>query len=79
MFYLIKKKINRNTTIGEFKILGRELVSEFNLTDRQAIDILDNKNVAMIIIEQNNNYDKYDPNKLETINANSESITARIS
>jgi len=36
-------KLETIKTIGEFKALGRELRDKFNLTDRQAIDILNGK------------------------------------
>jgi len=35
-----REKLKTVKTIGEFKELGRELRDKFNLTDRQAIDIL---------------------------------------
>lgn len=35
-------------TIGEFKALGRELKDKYNLTDREAIDILNSKNDEVI-------------------------------
>ena len=37
-------------TIGEFKALGRELRDKFNLTDREAIDILNNDYEAILKI-----------------------------
>lgn len=37
-------------TIGEFKALGRELRDKFGLTDRQAIDILNGDNAAILEI-----------------------------
>ena len=36
-------------TIGEFKTIGRELKEEFGLTDREAIDLLNNKNILEIL------------------------------
>jgi hypothetical protein len=36
-------------TIGEFKRLGRELCDIYGLTDREAIDILNNNNVLEIL------------------------------
>lgn len=39
MIKWIDKK-SKIKTIGEFKELGRQLRDEYNLTDRQAIDIL---------------------------------------
>ncbi len=45
--YQSKKKLLK--TIGEFKSLGRELVTNFGLTDKEAIDILNNRNVVEIL------------------------------
>lgn len=43
-------------TIGEFKELGRELRDKFGLTDRQAIDILNNDSAAILeILEREEN------------------------
>lgn len=36
-------------TIGEFKELGRELRDKFGLTDREAIDLLNYRNVIEIL------------------------------
>lgn len=36
-------------TIGEFKRLGRELRDIYGLTDKEAIDILNNNNVLEIL------------------------------
>jgi hypothetical protein len=35
-------------TIGEFKTLGRELRDKFNLTDMEAIDILNNRSEGIL-------------------------------
>jgi len=37
-------------TIGEFKALGRELRDKFGLTDREAIDVLNGKDDAVLKI-----------------------------
>jgi len=37
-------------TIGEFKQLGRDLRDKFSLTDKEAIDILNNKGDAILDI-----------------------------
>jgi hypothetical protein len=37
-------------TIGEFKALGRELRDKFGLTDREAIDIMNGDNEAILKI-----------------------------
>lgn len=37
------KKIDNAKTIGEFKTIGRELRNKFNLTDLEAIDILNKR------------------------------------
>jgi len=37
-------------TIGEFKQLGRDLRDKFGLTDKEAIDILNNKGDAILDI-----------------------------
>ncbi len=36
-------------TIGEFKELGRELRDKFDLTDREALDILNDRNILEIL------------------------------
>jgi len=36
-------------TIGEFKELGREMRDTFNLTDKEAIDLLNRRNVIEIL------------------------------
>jgi hypothetical protein len=46
-------KLDTVKTIGEFKALGRELRDKFNLTDRQAIDILIRNNSEVIKILAN--------------------------
>jgi len=46
-------KLDTVKTIGEFKALGRELRDKFNLTDRQAIDILNRNNSEVIKILAN--------------------------
>ena len=40
-------------TVGDFKLLGRELRDKFGLTDRQAIDILndDYQSIKVILTE----------------------------
>lgn len=45
--YQLKKENVK--TIGDFKELGREFRDKFNLTDREAIDLLNNKNVVEIL------------------------------
>lgn len=53
---------NKLKTIGEFKELGRELRDKFNLTDRQAIDILNGKMPELSnedIKRKDDAYDKY--------------------
>ena len=49
-------------TIGEFKTLGRELRDKYGLTDREAIDLLNDKNVLEIIskYEETDNEKVYD-------------------
>jgi hypothetical protein len=49
-----QSKMGDIKTIGEFKALGRELRDKFNLTDRQAIDILNNRQdeILKILAEQ---------------------------
>ena len=36
-------------TIGEFKALGREIRDAHNLTDREALDILNDRNILEIL------------------------------
>jgi len=36
-------------TIGEFKALGREMVEEFGISDREAIDLLNGRNEIAIL------------------------------
>lgn len=52
-----QKRRDRLKTIGEFKALGRELRDKFNLTDMQAINILNRKSdeVLQILKERENN------------------------
>ena len=45
-----QEKRENMTTIGEFKKLGRELAVEFGLTDREAINILNNKSDKILDI-----------------------------
>jgi len=37
------------TTIGEFKALGREMVEDFDISDREAIDLLHGINEIAIL------------------------------
>ena len=49
---IIKKYQKRKegiATIGEFKELGRELKDQFGLSDRDAIDLLNNNNIVDIM------------------------------
>ena len=39
-------------TIGQFKELGREIRDKHNLTDRQAIDIMNGDNAVAILAQQ---------------------------
>ena len=53
---VIKEYQQRKTklkTIGEFKALGRELRDEYYLTDKEAIDILNNKDVIKVLSSYN--------------------------
>ena len=44
-----QKKKEGLKTIGEFKALGREIRDEHGLTDREALDILNNRNILEIL------------------------------
>ena len=44
-----QKRKDAIKTIGEFKTLGIELRDKYQLTDREAIDLLNNKNVLEIM------------------------------
>lgn len=44
-----REKANSLKTAGEYKELGRELRDKFGLTDKEAIDIMNNTNVIDII------------------------------
>jgi len=49
---IIKKYQKRKegiATIGEYKALGRELRDQFGLSDRDAIDLLNNNNIVDIM------------------------------
>lgn len=52
-----QKRRDKLRTIGEFKALGRELRDKFNLTDMQAINILNRKSdeIFQILKERENN------------------------
>ena len=41
-------------TIGGFKALGREMVEDFGITDREAIDILNGRNEIAILTKYAN-------------------------
>jgi len=43
-------------TIGEYKELGRELRDQFGLSDREAIDLLNNNGVVDIMSRHETNY-----------------------
>ncbi len=43
---------NPALTIGDFKAIGRELRDKYNLTDREAIDILNDRNVLEILAKR---------------------------
>jgi|LSQX01.2.fsa_nt_gb hypothetical protein len=43
-------KISKQFTANNYKALGRELRDKYNLTDRQAIDILNGKNDVVLTI-----------------------------
>lgn len=43
-------------TIGEYKELGRELRDQFGLSDREAIDLLNNNGVVDIMSRYETNY-----------------------
>lgn len=47
-----QERIKGLKTIGQFKELGREIRDRHNLTDRQAIDVLNNQNVTTILADQ---------------------------
>lgn len=47
-----EKVKNITLTISDFKALGRELRDKYNLTDREAIDILNNRNVLEILAKK---------------------------
>ncbi|HHX32572.1 MAG TPA: hypothetical protein GX712_08280 [Bacteroidales bacterium] len=48
-----QEKVKRITlTISEFEAIGRELRDKYNLTDREAIDILNDRNVLEILAKR---------------------------
>lgn len=47
-----EKVKNITLTISDFKAIGRELRDKYNLTDREAIDILNNRNVLEILAKK---------------------------
>ncbi len=48
-----QEKVKRITlTISEFEAIGRELRDKYNLTDREAIDILNDRNVWEILAKK---------------------------
>lgn len=48
-----QEKVKRITlTISEFEAIGRELRDKYNLTDREAIDILNDRNVLEILAKK---------------------------
>jgi len=56
---IIKKYQERKeeiTTIGEYKALGRELRDQFGLSDRDAIDLLNNNSIVDIMSRYEANY-----------------------
>lgn len=46
-----QKALESLKTIGEFKQLGRDIRDKHSLTDKQAIDILSNRNILEILKE----------------------------
>jgi len=48
-----QEKVKRITLmISEFEAIGRELRDKYNLTDREAIDILNDRNVLEILAKK---------------------------
>lgn len=48
-----QEKVKKPTlTISDFKAIGRELRDKYNLTDREAIDILNDRNVLEILVKK---------------------------
>ena len=51
-----QEKVKRITLmISEFEAIGRELRDKYNLTDREAIDILNDRNVLEILAKKGKN------------------------
>lgn len=74
-----QEKVNRpSLTIGVFKAIGRELRDKYSLTDKEAIDILNGRNVLEILAkkekehglcEDKDNYEIYEEYELELAEA----------
>ena len=53
-----QQKLTSKTTIGEYKRIGRELRDKYGLSDIEAIDLINGRNVTQILAKcEDNEYE----------------------